>query len=432
MCFQKIFTVKCMLVVILLTGWVFSLSYAEQATMAQGWCYGEEDSLKAIHKAIEGLKADLGDKKPKVIFFSSTSIKLDVPTMVENLNQAFPDVSVWGATSALGIFMNNEYDYMQGSVVGLLALCSEDYTFFVGGASIASYDQSYVNAAKHIIKNAKASSKDEMPALVLFTSNPGPHEEEVIEELKSAFGRFVPIFGGSCGTEAPNPRYSIANGESFSEGLALCFIYTSKKIGYSYQMGYKREDVSGIATEVDGRWVNKIDDKPALEVYNQWADGFFTEIIQEEKPIRGEGQMYHPLAMVKKTAEGDELVISLSAKTYSKETGGIEFFACVDEGDEVTILKGDTDSLVERAYLGVAKARRMARGKVAGGLVFYCSGARLLLEKQGRTKEMAPKLKQAFGDKPFILMFHNGEHGCIPGSESFHGNLMLDAVIFGE
>jgi hypothetical protein len=178
--------------------------------------------------------------------------------------------------------------------------------------------------------------------------------------------------------------------------------------------------------------LNTIDEKPALEVYNQWADGFFTEIIQEGKPIRGEGQMYHPLAMVKKTADGKELLVSLSAKAYSKETGGIEFFACVDEGDELTILKGDTDSLVNRAYLGVAQAKRMVRSKIAGGLVFYCSGARLLLEKQGRTKEMAPKLKQAFGDKPFILMFHNGEHGSIPGSESFHGNLMLDVVVFGE
>jgi small ligand-binding sensory domain FIST len=134
----------------------------------------------------------------------------------------------------------------------------------------------------------------------------------------------------------------------------------------------------------------------------------------------------------KKVTHGEELVISLSAKQYSKETGGIEFFACVEKGDTVTVLKGDTDSLVNRAYLSVAKAKRMAKGKIAGGLVFHCSGARLLLEKQDRTREMAPKLKQAFRDRPFLLMFHNGEHGCIPGSESFHGNLMLDAIVFGE
>ena len=412
---------------------VSPFSYAAQAVMAHGWSYEEEDSLKAIQEAIEGLKNELGSQQPSVIFFSSTSIQLDVPTMVAEVQKAFPDTPVWGATSALGLFMNNDAGYMRGSVVGLLALCSEEYQIFVEGASIRNYEQSYTKAAEQIINHAREFSRDAMPSMVLFTSNPGPHEEAVIELLKTAFNRSLPIFGGSCGTEAPNPRFSVANGEAHEEGLALCFLYTStKKIGYHYQMGYKREDVSGVATKVDGRLVNEIDGKPAIDVYNEWTGGFFTDIIREGKPIRGEGQMYHPLAMVKKTADGEELIISLSAKTYSKDTGGIEFFACVDEGDELTVLKGDTDSLVNRAYLGVMQATRMAKGKIAGGLVFYCSGARLLLEKQGRTAEMSPKLKQAFRDKPFILMFHNGEHGCIPGSESFHGNLMLDVVVFGE
>ena len=128
----------------------------------------------------------------------------------------------------------------------------------------------------------------------------------------------------------------------------------------------------------------------------------------------------------------EEFVVSLSAKGYSKDTGGIEFFASVDEGDVLTVLKGDTDSLVNRAYLAVTKAKKMSRGKIAGGLAFYCSGARLLLEKKGRTGELGPKLKRAFRDTPFILMFHNGEHGCILNSESFHGNLMLDVVVFEE
>jgi hypothetical protein len=433
---QKILTVTLCWVGVVLTGYLGvmppSLAYAEPAVMAQGWSYGEEDSLKAAQTAIAELKQDLGDRQPAVIFTSATSIKLDVPVMMQELRQAFPDTPIWGATSALGIFMNNAYDYMQGSALGLLALCSADYRMVVAGASIAEYEKSYVKAAQPLIQKAKETYKNEIPAMILFTSNPGAHEEAILEALKQAFGREIPIFAGSTGTEDPNPRYAIANGEAYAEGLSFCFIYTDKKIGHSYQMGFKRENVSGIATAVDGRWLNSIDGKPALEVYNQWTNGFFTEAIQAEKSIRGAGQMLHPLAIVKKTPDGNELVISLSAKTYSKESGGIEFFACVDQGDTLTLLKGDTDSLVNRAYLGVAKAKTMVKGKIAGGLVFHCSGARLLLEEQGRTKEMAPKLKQAFGEQPFILMFLNGEHGCIPGSESFHGNLMLDVVVFEE
>ena len=419
--------VKILLLVLVFCAW----SYGEPASMVQGWSHNEKDSTRAINKAIIELKQNLDGKKAGVIFFSATSIELDVPEMVKELANEFPDTPVWGATSALGIFMNNEYDYMQGSAVGLLALCSEDYLFFVKGLPADEDPNSYQNAAVQIIKEAKEHNSG-IPSMILFTANPGSHEEVIIEELKKGFGRYIPVFGGSCGTEAPNPRYAVANGELYEKGLSLCFIYTSKRIGYCYQMGYKREDVSGIATDVDGRWVNKIDGRPALEVYNEWTNGFFTDVVNEGKSIRSEGQMYHPLAMLKKAEDGRELVISLSAKQHSPETGAIEFFACVDKGDTLTVLKGDTDSLIRRAYLGVAKAKRMARGRIAGGLVFYCSGARLLLEKKGLTGEMSPQLKQAFGDKPFILMFHNGEHGCVPGMESFHGNLMLDAVVFGE
>jgi hypothetical protein len=416
--------------ILLISLFLCTLSYAESATMVHGWSYNEQDTTKAINKAIIELKQNLDEKKARIIFFSSTSIELDVPAMAKEVAKEFPNVPIWGATSALGIFMNNECDYMRGSAVGLLALCSKDYDFFVRGASAGDDPNSYQNSAIQIINEAK-EHYNAVPSMVLFTANPGSHEEVVIEELKKGFGRYIPIFGGSCGTEAPNPRYAIANGQSYEKGLSLCFIYTSKKIGYCYQMGYKRESVTGIATDVNGRWVNKIDNRPALEVYNEWTDGFFASVINDGKSIRGEGQMYHPLAMVKKS-DNTELTISLSAKQHSPETGAIEFFACVDKGDVLTVLKGDTDSLIRRAYLGVAKAKRMARGKIAGGLVFYCSGARLLLEKKNLTAKMSPQLKQAFRDKPFILMFHNGEHGCIPGTESFHGNLMLDAVVFGE
>ncbi|MGA1869940.1 MAG: FIST signal transduction protein [bacterium] len=434
MFFEESLISKTLFVWILLIASIasYSSSFADITTMAHGWCYGEEDSHTAVNKALINLKKNLNGKKPAIIFFSSTSIKLNIPTMVKEVCNEFSTIPVWGATSALGIIMNNEYDYMKGSVIGLLALCSKDYSFFVRGASIREYQNNYVAAVTHIIKEANLNYKNKIPSMILFTSNPGSHEEDIIKVLKNHYGKFIPIFGGSCGTEVPNLQYSIANDESYTEGFSLCFIYTSKHIGYCYQMGYKRKNVNGIATDVDGRWVNTIDNKPALEVYNRWTDGFFTKIIENGKPIRGEGQMYHPLAMIKHTKDGEEFIIALSAKKHSVETGRIEFFACVDKGDVLTVLKGDTNSLIRRTYLAVAKAKKMARGRIAGGLVFNCSGARLLLEKKDRTKEISPQLKQAFKNKPFILMFNNGEHGCIPGSESFHGNLMLDTVVFAE
>ena len=377
------------------------------------------------------MKQNLDGRKPAVIFISATTGNLKVPLIVEQVSQAYPETPIWGASSALGIMMNNEHDYMKGDALGLIALCSSDYQFIVEGAS-AQTAEAYLQAVEGIIGKVKKQKPDATPNLILLTSNPGPHEEFMLEALKKAFGRDVRIYGGSAGTEAPSPRYSIANEKTYDEGLSIALVYTTKKIGCCYQMGFKARNHHGTATRTEGRWLYEIDGRPALEVYNEWADGYFSKSIEAGESIRGTGQMLHPLAMVKKNEQGHEYHISLSAKTYSKETGAIEFFACIEEGDTLTILEGDTDSLVARGYLAVMKAKTEVWGKAAGGLVFHCSGARLLLEEENRTKELGPKLKAAFGDKPFILMFHNGEHGSIPGSESFHGNLMLDVVVFGE
>ncbi|MBN2211824.1 MAG: FIST C-terminal domain-containing protein [Sedimentisphaerales bacterium] len=400
-------------------------------TMHQGWAYGQNDSLTAINQAINRLKIELNGRTPTVIFMSATTKNLNMPLMAAEVKKAFNHAPLWGASSALGVIMNNEHDYMKGDVVGLLALCSKDYNIFVKGAAVANHTDDYVRAAESIILAAKAN-REEIPSLILFTSNPGPHEELILELLKQHFGRNIPIYGGSCGTEASCQRYSIAEGQAYSEGLALLMIYTHKRIGACYQMGFKPEDHRGVATRAEGRRLYEIDGRPALQVYNEWADGFFTNAIREGKSIRSEGQMYHPLAIVKKNALNEELYISLSANNQDFDTGALELFASVAPGDELTILKGDIDSLQNRCFLAVTKAKKDARGLIAGGLVFYCSGARLLLENKNCTAQLGPKLKQAFRDKPFLLMFHNGEHGNVPLGESFHGNLMLDVVVFEE
>lgn len=400
--------------------------------MAHGWSYQKENTSEAIQEAVQMLKKDIGKEKPAFIYMAATSIKYDIPAMAKELSTAFPDVPIWGSTSALGIIMNNEHDYMKGNVVGLLALCSSNFKCIVEGASIEKYNNSYTETARALIEKIKKEQGEKSPRMVLFSSSPGPHEEEVMNELKKAFGKKLKIFGGSNGTEAPNPRFSIANTEAYEKGIALLLVYSTKKIGHCYQMGFKAKDIRGRATRVDGRWLHEIDGKPALEVYNDWTDGYFTEAIKEGKNIRGEGQMKNPLAIIKKNAKGEEFLISLSAKGYNKENGAIEFFANIELGDTLTLLKGDNDSLINRAFLAVTKAKKMVRGQMLGGMGFYCSGARLLLEKQNRTQELGPKLRQAFKNKPFILTFNNGEHGCIPDSESFHGNLMLDVIVFEE
>ncbi|MCP4351138.1 MAG: hypothetical protein GY795_37210 [Desulfobacterales bacterium] len=394
--------------------------------ISQGWSEGIANPAQAVQKVTEMTK---NEKPPSMIFVASTPDN-DGNALVGAISAKFPTVPVWGATSAKGIFMNNTR-YLTKNAVGLLFFSDtkNEYDFFVGGRSVDG--GRWEIKATEIIKDAKKISADP-PSMILLTCNPGPHEEKILELLIKTYGKSdIPIYGGSSGTtdNKAMPRFVIANGDAYKKGLAIAFIYTREPIGHYYPMGYKPLiNERATITKSEGRTVQEINGKPAIDEYNRMAGGKFNNIIQLGKPLRGEGQMLAPLAKVVEE-KGKERYISLSAKQYDPKSGAIEFFASVHPGDKVTVLKGNKDNLSKRVYLGVVRAKTALKDRLNGGLVFFCSGARLLLEREGRIDEVSHAgAQKGFKSKPYLIWFMNGEHG----GPNIHGNLMSGIVTFQQ
>ncbi|MGB1147390.1 MAG: FIST C-terminal domain-containing protein, partial [Alphaproteobacteria bacterium] len=113
--------------------------------------------------------------------------------------------------------------------------------------------------------------------------------------------------------------------------------------------------------------------------------------------------------------------------------GALSLFSDIAVGEEITLMEGTSDNLVQRASRVAEHALEMARldkDQLAGALVIYCAGC--MLTVQDRMDEVAQGLQEALGNKPFLGNFTFGEQGCFVGGSNHHGNLMISVVVFGS
>ena len=112
---------------------------------------------------------------------------------------------------------------------------------------------------------------------------------------------------------------------------------------------------------------------------------------------------------------------------------GVRLFTDISEGDEVVLMKGTPESLVNRAGR-VARVAVEAAGfgpeEIQGALVLFCTGC--MLSVQDRLPEVVAGLRKGLNQAAFLGTFTLGEQGCFIGGENRHGNLMIAVLAIGS
>ena len=66
------------------------------------------------------------------------------------------------------------------------------------------------------------------------------------------------------------------------KGVSLAVIYTDLPVGWTFEGGFDVTDPHvGIVTKVEGQAIVEIDNRPALDVYDEWLDGKVRELCEE-------------------------------------------------------------------------------------------------------------------------------------------------------
>ncbi len=396
-----------------------------------GWSENN-DEVKAVEEAVSSVRTQLGGKSPDFAVLFST-VGYDSNKVLSEVSSLLPGVQVYGGTSCLAVQTKEGFHVGEKGSLALLAVASKNISFGVGGVSIDDFTSAR-EAGKAAIQAAiDAAGEKGVPKIVLMTGSVG-HEEELLAGIEEVIGKDVPVLGGSAGDNTITGEWKqFANGNVYSNGISLTAIYTDLKVGWAYEAGYLRSENRGTITRAEGRIIYEIDNRPAAEVYNEWTG---STVVAEELETGGSilsDASYYPLAKIIKN-EGEEYTLSIHPLSINATDHSLEVFANVEEGDEVLLMHGDWELLLNRALTTPTKAlesENLSKEDVSFGIYTHCAGSMLAIPEDERPK-MPVLVKTAIGDAPFIGTFTFGEQGHIQGVGNLHGNLVNSMIVFSK
>ena len=413
-----------------------------------GWSANEtpdDAAAEAIGMALEG-KAK---KNPEfaVIFASSAS---DLQKILSRARELLGNgTKIYGGTSdSRGVMTDKgfvkvsdqgyEYEMMGGKRgLAVMTVSSDDITFGVGYANFSAYASPREGARQAVIQAISSAGKslDEKPDVVFITPTK-PYEDEAIEGIEEVVGKDTVILGGSAG----GPVFGvIGDGKVYESGISLAVIYTDLPVGWVFEGGFDvRGEHSGVVTGVDGRDIQEIDHRPALDVYNEWLDGEVDRLYAENKDPRVVKSLLtlHPLYRKYTTPEGQEYYLfSHPWPTDPEQVGkGVSTSTNIREGERVYLSHGTWEILMNRIGNLPEKARIYAgigaTDKVVFSAGYVCAGVLGTIPEEDREK-MPILMNYKNGGSPFIATFTWGEQGQMPGIGNKHGNLLTSFLVIG-
>jgi hypothetical protein len=412
---------------------IINPSCADSLKAGYGW-YVDGTEIEAVKKSVSMMKENVSD--PELVILYST-VGYDTGIVQENLRKEIGNAPrIFGFTSCWGVITKDGVHAGEKASLAILGLSSDAADFGVAGDKITESD-CIENKAEAVTRKAIADSGNtpgSIPTIVLMGASPGI-EEDVLKGIVKAVGVNIPVYGGSAADNTLEGNWKVfSNNNSYSSGFSIAVIFTDLKIGHAFHSGYLGSSKNAVATKVktdDPRVLLELDNRPAAEVYNEWAYDKFDEQLNKGGSILGPASFY-PIAK-KIQFQGQTHFIGIHPSYIDKETKALSLFANIKKGERLYFTEGTPDALIYRPRTIVRRALVSGRikKKIAGvGFLIYCGGT--MLAVQDRIKEIVPIINKAIGNTPYIGAFTFGEQGNIEGYGNFHGNLMCSIVVMGK
>lgn len=353
---------------------------------------------------------------------------------------------VIGMTSHDGLLTADGYHSAPEGVVGVLALRAVGMTMGIGGASFEEVAPSAEGeAARLAVRRAIADANrpaGEKPSMVVVIPTLRS-EEKALAAITEELGPDVAVIGGTAAGPSKDIdlrrlreglEWSIVvNDRVIANGAAVAVFYSARPFAWAYAGGFERSTTkSGVITDAEPRMIRTIDNRPALDVYDEWLGGALKEAM-----ARGENMLQwcalHPLT---RNVEGNGVVQTQTLHPHpnpdqKNEPGSMLVGVNVAVGDRLNLGEGSWNILLNRFAQMPRQAKSNAKEiDPIAGLFFYCGGA-LDTIPRGNRANMSHLVSQSMGrELPWIGVFSWGEQGHVAGIGNLHGNEMASTLLF--
>jgi len=414
-----------------------------------GWSVNDnpEEAVKeAVEMALEGKK----DKVPDfaVIFASSGSNLQAILTKVREL--LGEEIKIFGGTSDSRAVMTDKgfvkvtergygFAEMEGKKgLAIMTVSSEDIVFGVGSANLSDFS-SVQEASKTALLNAvedSGKSQEESPRIICIMPTIGV-EEEVVEGIEEITGIHTPILGGTAG----GPKTGVlGKNRIYEKGVSLAVIYTDLMVGWTFEGGFDVTDAhAGVVTKVEGQAICEINNRPALDVYDEWLGGRINRLFEQaEKPdVIRDLLILHPIYRKYTSSDGQDYFLFSHPwpKDDTLKDKSIMTSTKIKPGELIYLSRGTWETLINR--IGNLPRNAKIHGgiyvdkKPLFGIGFICGGVMGVIPEEERGK-LPLLMGYTNNNAPFIAAFTWGEQGSFPGVGSKHGNLLTSFIVISE
>ncbi|GHO45306.1 FIST signal transduction protein [Ktedonospora formicarum] len=307
----------------------------------------------------------LGEVPDIVIAFISSDC--DQSATLKSLHETCRPKNMMGCSSA-GEFTDNVQDE---GLACALAISSDEMFFSVGlGRDL---NQNCEGAAKQIVSSfqyADMQSTLYRHALLLADALAG-HTEELIEHISQRTDGSFTVFGGGAGDNANFSRTPIFFGTEIYENAAVALeILSNKPIGVGSFHGWQPSLGPMLVTDADGFRLISLDGRPAVEVFQQYAQET-QQVLDLENPIPF---FLHNVLGVEAGVGLYKLRVPLTVDANGAITCAVE----IPKGAVVSIMSGSVNSTVDAASTAAVHALQQLHSFKPGMVLFFdCVATRL-------------------------------------------------------
>jgi len=328
-----------------------------------------------------------------------------------------------GGSSCFGVITEQGLFLKQDSLAVLMIRDDEGH---YGSASSVIEHQDIAQATQQALTSAlqKAGRPYQVPELVWCMQPPGT-EEAVLLQIEKVLGKKVPVYGGSSADDDVSGLWVQYDGETIhQQAVVIAVLYPSVAISHFFHSGYIPTKHKGIVTKAQGRLLQEIDHRPAVEFYSSWLNKKISANYMQETTLT-------PLGSVIEQELLDLPLYMLSLPVDFHPDGTIELFAEVEKGKELCLMRSETPQLLSRTGTMCDCARSvLPQQRVSGGIIIFCGACLLSIKEQMGL--VYDNVCASLGGVPFLIAFTFGEQGYAVDQTNRHGNLMYATVLFGE
>ena len=379
-----------------------------------------KDSYALAKKATEGALKKLGGKPDLAVVYCD--VIYDTREVLRGIRETTKDTPLIGCTS-YGEFTEKE---AHRGTISVALICSDDMKFYTAIARNLKEDP---DRAVNDLKKALPSEVRGFPYSygLLYLDSLTGMSEEIVLGIHLAFPDAALVGGGAADISMDEPQV-FSNDEAATDALALCTIFSKKKMGMSVTHGLSPAFGPLKVTKAKDNVVLELNNRPAWE---EWKETVAEDVKKNygiDLSDAGQEQamsilLVHYLLAIKT----DEDSYKIRGVSWVTKEGGLVFMCGVVESSELYVMSYTKDGLINAAKKGAARALKDLNTKPAGALIMDCAARGIILDEKfiGEAKG----IRDALGT-PLLGFEAMGEVCMAPGQFSgFHNATVVSLVL---